>query len=133
MHTDEDVSGALATAARLQALAMGQTPSYVLSEEDRATADRLTERGRHLPPRKPFLRADLTAGGAAAHGTWIVRQRGVSRERRSQASQKTRSARAPSRRSSDDPHPLARVRGFAAASTRMVVHLERRRAAMRLA
>src|SRR5262245_41017875 len=85
--------------------------------------------------RKPFLRADVLAGGAAAHGTWVIRQRGVSRERRSQASSKTRGNRAGPRRprSSNDPPPLARIRGFTAASARLVVHLERRRAAMRAA
>lgn len=81
--------------------------------------------------RRPFLEAELVSSFAASHGNWI-RQRGVSRERRSQATQKARGTRA-GPRSSDDPSPVEPVRGFAAASTRMVVHLERRRAAMRLA
>lgn len=79
--------------------------------------------------RQPFLEADVAAAGAAARGTWI-RQRGASRERRPQASAKARGRRAgPSSRRSDDPPPLTRIRGFSVASARMVVHLDRRRAA----
>src|SRR5262245_39879012 len=115
-----------------------EPPPATLTTTELAFAARLTQRGRHaspkrrLRPRRPFLEADLVAAGATVRGIWI-RQRGVSRERRSAGSSRARATRAGPRRSSDDPHPLARVRGFAAASTRMVVHLVRRRAAMRAA
>lgn len=142
MQTEQGVSGEqlspelLATEVRLQALSMRQTlppEAYVLTPAERMRADELTKRGRHLPPRRPFLAAEIVSAGAAARGSW-QRQRGTSRAQRPQVRRSSRlvaSREGPSR-STDDP-PLARLPGFAAASARMVEHLERRRAAIRIA
>ena len=121
------------TDLRLAVRASGFEPPPTLAQHDLEVGAMLTRRGRHAPRRRPFLEAEIVSAGAAARGSW-QRQRGTSRAQRPQARRTSRfsASRDGLSRSSDDL-PLARLRGFAAASTRMVQHLERRRAAMRLA
>jgi hypothetical protein len=128
-----------ATDARLAMRKAGQevpTTAYTPTPIDLRRSAEFARRGpsnlTFLEKRRPFLEAEVVSALAASRGSW--QRRGTSRERRPQARRTRRlvASRDGPSRSSDDP-PLARLRGFAAASARMVVHLERRRAAMRLA
>ena len=113
-------------------VAAGAAHSTPLTPEERELNAEFTRLGPRRR-REPFLEAEVVSAMAAARGNW-TRQRGTSRAQRPQARRTSRisASRDGPSRSSDDL-PLARLRGFAAASTRMVQHLERRRAAMRLA
>jgi hypothetical protein len=109
-------------------------PRRTLTKADRAVVAELTRRGpKPFVWRKTFLKPDLVSAFAAARGHW---RRGTTRERKPSTPRGSRlvaSRDGPRRSADDDPPPLTRFRGFAAASARMIVHLERRRAAIRIA
>lgn len=106
-------------------------PSRRLTSGELEIAAEFTRRGpqRH---HKLFLEAEIVSTLVAARGRWL---RGVTGEHRprSRRARVAASRRGPPRKGPDEPPPLTRLRGFAVASARMIVHLERRRGALRIA
>jgi hypothetical protein len=132
------------TEARLDARKRGETPpadAYVHTEADVAKSCKFAQK---VKPPYPALSMNVRTGRVRAiswHETrrWMPRSQPVSMPRRAATTSRARprarraSARAGASRDgpsepSDEPPHVGLLRGFLAASVRMVHHLERRRA-----
>jgi hypothetical protein len=121
-----------ATEARLAMHAAGApVPAavYVPREEELDFCAELAQRAQR---REAFLENEIVSDQAAIRGGW-QRQRGSSRQHRPQQPRRRSRLVASRDGPSDELPPLTRLRGFAAASARMICHLERPRAAIRIA